>query len=391
MSIYEDSLKLHETFKGKLRTEPKMDVANLRDLSLVYSPGVAEPSRRIAADRKKSFLYTGRGNRVAVISDGTAVLGLGDIGPEAAMPVMEGKALLFRTLGGVDADPICLDVADPEEFIRTVKALAPSFGAVNLEDIASPECFYIEKRLKEELDIPVFHDDQHGTAVCVLAGLINAHKILGRDLSRSGIVINGAGAAGTAIARLLLAYGAENIVMVDREGIINRDENHTMLHGGHKEIAGLTNSRRLSGGLDDALEGADVFIGVSRAGLLKPELVKRMSTDPVIFAMANPEPEIDPEEAEKAGAGIVATGRADYPNMVNNILAFPGIIKGALRSGAPRITEEMKLVASLAIANSVPVAELRRDCIFPDPLDRKVACSVARAVMKQAKPDKGGK
>ena len=385
MNVYERSLALHRQLRGKLTVTAKMAVANQNDLSLLYSPGVAEPCRRIAEAEQEVYDYTGKGNLVAVITDGSAVLGLGNIGPAAALPVMEGKALLFKSLANVDAVPICLATQDTEEIIRTVTYLAPSFGAVNLEDIASPRCFEIEARLKAALDIPVFHDDQHGTAVVVLAGLINAHKVVGKDLTESKIVINGAGAAGIAIAKLLLSYGAKNIVMVDKEGILNQNQPQTMLNQGHNEIARLTNPAGLSGNLAHALTASDVFIGVSRPRLVTAEMVRGMNDQAIIFAMANPEPEIMPDEAKAGGAAIVGTGRADFPNMINNVAAFPGIIKGALSVRASDINESMLLAASIAIANYVCHGSLNPEYVFPNPLSARLSCVVAKAVAEAAR------
>lgn len=385
MDVYERSLALHKQMRGKLTVTAKMTVVNKEDLSLLYSPGVAEPCRRIASNTNEVYDYTAKGNLVAIVSDGSAVLGLGNIGPHAAIPVMEGKALLFKNLGNVDAIPLCLATQDTEEIIKTVKYLAPSFGAINLEDIASPRCFEIETRLKQELDIPVFHDDQHGTAVCVLAGLINAHKVVGKDLTESRLVINGAGAAGIAIAKLLLAYGATNIVMVDKEGILHRDQPQTLLNHGHEQIAQLTNRAGLSGNLAAALTGADVFVGVSRPRLLTKEMVATMNQQAIVFAMANPEPEIFPAEAKAGGAAVVGTGRADLPNMINNVAAFPGILKGALAVNARDINESMCLAAAIAIANSVSASELAPDFVFPEPLNTKLPCLVARAVADAAR------
>lgn len=385
MDIYQRSLALHKQMKGKLSITSKIEVTTQQDLGLVYSPGVAEPCRRIAENRQEVYEYTGKGNMVAVVSDGSAVLGLGNIGPEAALPVMEGKAVLFKNLAGIDAFPLCLATQDTEEIIRTVRYLAPSFGAVNLEDIAAPRCFEIETRLKQELDIPVFHDDQHGTAVCVLAGLINAHKVAGKDLTESKIVINGAGAAGIAIAKLLLAYGANNIILVDRNGILNPNQPGSLLNESHRQIALLTNRALISGNLADAMQKSDVFVGVSRPGLVTAEMVAGMKEKAIVFAMANPTPEIFPEDAKAGGALVIGTGRSDYPNMINNIVAFPGILKGALAVRASDITSDMCLAAAIAIANSVTAEELSPAHVFPHPLNKKVACCVARAVMDAAR------
>jgi malate dehydrogenase (oxaloacetate-decarboxylating) len=385
MDIYEKSLALHKQLRGKIAITSKMSVTNKNDLALAYSPGVAEPCRHIAKNEEDVYDYTSKGNMVAVVSDGSAVLGLGNIGPMAAIPVMEGKAILFKNLANVDAIPICLDTQDTEEIIKTVKYLAPTFGAINLEDIAAPRCFEIERRLKEELDIPVFHDDQHGTAICVLAGLINAHKVVNKDLTESHIVINGAGAAGIAIGKLLLAYGAKQIVMVDKEGIINQKDPQTLLNDGHKEIAKVTNPEQKSGNLADAFIDADVFVGVSRPGLVTKEMVTTMNQDAILFAMANPEPEIFPDEAKQGGAAVVGTGRSDFPNMINNVVAFPGMLKGALSVRASDINQNMYLAAAIAIANSVNANELTADHVFPEPLNPKTACIVAKAVAQAAR------
>lgn len=385
MDIYEKSLALHKKMGGKLAVASKMIVADKDDLALAYSPGVAEPCRRIAANEQDVYDYTSKGNFVAVLSDGSAVLGLGNIGPKAAIPVMEGKAILFKILADVDAIPICLATQDTEEIIKTVKYIAPTFGAINLEDIAAPRCFEIESRLKQELDIPVFHDDQHGTAICVLAGLINAHKVVEKDLTESEIVINGTGAAGIAIAKLLLAYGSKNITMVDKEGIINQNQQKTLLNQGHIEIAKVTNCSGKAGNLATALSNADVFVGVSKPGLVTAEMVSTMNKNSIVFAMANPEPEIFPDEAKKGGAAIVGTGRSDFPNMINNVAAFPGIIKGALTARASDINQSMCLAAAIAIANSVSADELATDRVFPEPLNTKIADRVAKAVAEAAR------
>lgn len=385
-TLYEEqSLKMHKLARGKLAVSSKVPVNNLEDLSLAYSPGVAGPCRSIAANEEDVYLYTGKGNAVAVVTDGSAVLGLGNIGPKAALPVMEGKAILFKTLAGIDAYPICLDTQDTDEIIKAVKWIAPGFGAINLEDIASPRCFEIEARLKQELDIPVFHDDQHGTAICVLSGLINAHKVLNKDLSHSKIVINGAGAAGIAIGKLLRAYGVQELILADRNGILNPDDPASLLHDAHREIAQLSNPKRLSGTLADAMVGADAFVGVSRPGMVTREMVQTMNHQAIVFAMANPDPEIYPDEAKAGGAAIVGTGRSDFPNMINNVLVFPGIMKGALAARARMINEPMKLAAAIALASSIPVDDLCAERIFPFPLDGRISCVIARAVMQAAK------
>ncbi len=385
MDVFERSLELHQKTKGKLGVVSKVPLRNQEDLSLIYTPGVAEPCKVIADNEDMVYEYTSKGNMIAVISDGSAVLGLGNIGPKAAIPVMEGKAVLFKELGGVDAIPLVLDTQDTEELIKTIKYLSPMLGGINLEDISAPRCFEIERRLKEELDIPVFHDDQHGTAITVLAGLINAHKVLEKDLSESKVVINGAGAAGIAIGKLLLAYGVKNVVMVDIEGIINRNIPVTMKNSAHEEMSKITNHNLEEGTLKDALKDADAFIGVSRGNLVTSDMVRGMKKDSIIFAMANPVPEIMPDEAKAGGAAIIGTGRPDFPNMVNNILVFPGLMKGALSVRAKEINETMYLAAAVALANAVPVSELNAEKIFPAPLDKKVPCIVSKAVSEAAK------
>ena len=377
------SLEMHETHRGKIAVAPKVKVANRDDLSTAYTPGVAEPCRRIAANKADVYRYTAKGNLVAVVSDGTAVLGLGDIGPEAAMPVMEGKALLFKEFADVDAVPICLDTKDVDEIVRTVKYLAPTFGGINLEDISAPRCFEIEKRLKEELDIPVFHDDQHGTAIVVSAGLLNALKLVGKKMEDVNIVINGAGSAGISIARLLMQFGAGNIVLVDKNGAVSVDED--WLNPAQRAMAEVTNKHNERGPLSEIIRGKDVFIGVSAPKVVTAEMVSTMATDAIVFAMANPTPEIMPEEAAKGGARVIATGRSDYPNQINNVLVFPGIFRGALDAQATDITEEMKLAAARAIAAIVTDEELREDYIIPGAFDKRVAPAVANAVMQCAK------
>ena len=377
------ALEMHEQNRGKIAVAPKVRVTNRDDLSTAYTPGVAEPCRRIAADKQEVYRYTAKGNLVAVVSDGTAVLGLGDIGPEAAMPVMEGKALLFKEFADVDAFPICLDTKDVEEIIRTVKFLAPTFGGVNLEDISAPRCFEIEKRLKEELDIPVFHDDQHGTAIVVCAGLLNALKLVGKQMADVNIVINGAGSAGISIAKLLMRFGAGNIVLVDRQGAVSVDE--SWLNPAQRAMAEVTNQQNERGPLTEIIKGKDVFIGVSAPKVVTAEMVSTMAANAIVFAMANPTPEIMPEEAAKGGARVIATGRSDYPNQINNVLVFPGIFRGALDARATDITEEMKLAAARAIAAIVTDEELREDYIIPGAFDKRVAPAVAQAVMDCAK------
>ena len=384
MSVYEKSLELHEKNMGKIEVVSKVKVTNREELSLAYSPGVAEPCKKIAKNQEDVYKYTSKGNMVAVVTDGSAVLGLGNIGAKAALPVMEGKAVLFKEFAGVDAFPICLDTQDTEEIIKTVKLIAPGFGGINLEDISAPRCIEIEKRLKEELDIPVFHDDQHGTAIVVTAGLINAYKFLKKDIKNAKVVINGAGAAGSSICKLVNDLGVKEIIMVDKEGILNK-KYIDKYDFSHKELALLTNPENIEGNLSDAVTEADIFIGVSAPNILTQEMIKKMGKDPVIFAMANPEPEIMPELAIEAGARIVGTGRSDYPNQVNNVLAFPGLFKGALRAKSKKITEEMKMAAAVAIADLLDENELREDYIIPDAFDKRVAEAVASAVEKIAK------
>ena len=383
MSVFDESLKLHEKNKGKIEVISKVKVENMEDLSLAYSPGVAEPCKRIAENKENVYKYTSKGNMIAVVTDGSAVLGLGNIGPEAALPVMEGKAILFKEFAGVDAFPICLDTQDTEEIIRTVKLLAPGLGGINLEDISAPRCIEIESRLKKELDIPVFHDDQHGTAIVVTAGLINAYRFLGKNLKDARVVVNGAGAAGSSICKMIKELGVSDIIAVDKTGILNRDDikDYNELH---KELAEITNINNKKGTLSDALEGSDIFIGVSAGNILKKDMVKKMNKDAVIFAMANPVPEIMPEDALEAGAVIVGTGRSDYPNQINNVLAFPGLFKGALEAKSKKITEDMKIEAAKAIAYILNDDDLRKDYIIPDVFDKRVVESVAEAVKKVA-------
>ena len=377
------ALEMHETHRGKIAVAPKVKVENRNDLSTAYTPGVAEPCRRIAVNKAEVYRYTAKGNLVAVVSDGTAVLGLGDIGPEAAMPVMEGKALLFKEFADVDAFPICLATRDTEEIIRTVKFLAPTFGGINLEDISAPRCFEIEKRLREELDIPVFHDDQHGTAIVVSAGLLNALKLVGKKMEDVNIVINGAGSAGISIAKLLMQFGAGNIVLVDRQGAVSVEED--WLNPAQRQMAEVTNKYHERGPLSEVIRGKDVFIGVSAPKVVTAEMVATMAADAIVFAMANPTPEIMPEEAARGGARVIATGRSDYPNQINNVLVFPGIFRGALDAQATDITEEMKLTAARAIAAIVTDEELKEDYIIPGAFDKRVAPAVANAVMECAR------
>lgn len=379
MNINEKALKLHEEWQGKLETVSKAPVRSREELSYAYTPGVAEPCKVIAQNQEAAYTYTMKANTVAVISDGSAVLGLGNIGPYAAMPVMEGKAVLFKEFGGVNAVPICLDTQDTEELIRTITLLAPGFGGINLEDISAPRCFEIEERLKAQLDIPVFHDDQHGTAIVVLAGVINALKLTGKDMEKCKVVVNGAGSAGVAITKLLLTYGFRNVILCDKVGILSK---HTPdLNWMQEKMTEITNPESLTGSLADALKGADLFVGVSAPGIVTEEMVASMNSDAVLFAMANPVPEIMPDLAKKAGARIIGTGRSDFPNQINNVVAFPGIFKGALEGRARNITEEMKLAAAKAIASLVPDSELSDDNIMPEPFDPQVAQVVAQAVM----------
>ena len=378
MTINEKALKLHETWNGKLETVSKTSVRSREDLSLAYTPGVAEPCRAIAENRDAAYTYTWKANTVAVVSDGSAVLGLGNIGPCAAMPVMEGKAVLFKEFGGVNAVPICLDTQDTEEIIRAVTWLAPGFGGINLEDIAAPRCFEIEERLKQTLDIPVFHDDQHGTAIVVLAGIINALKIVKKQARDCKVVINGAGSAGVAVTKLLLTYGFSNVIMCDKSGILSKTSEG--LNWMQKNMVEITNPHQETGCLADAMRDADIFVGVSAPNIVTADMVKTMNTDAILFAMANPVPEIMPDIAKAAGARIVGTGRSDFPNQINNVVAFPGIFKGALEGRAKQITEEMKLAAAAAIASLVPEEKLSEDYIMPEAFDPSVAEVVARAV-----------
>ena len=378
MSNSETALKMHAQWNGKLETTAKAHVNSREDLAIAYTPGVAEPCKVIAEDPEAAYTYTMKANTVAVVSDGSAVLGLGNIGALAAMPVMEGKAVLFKEFGGVNAVPICLDTQDTEEIIRTVVNIAPAFGGINLEDISAPRCFEIEARLKELLDIPVFHDDQHGTAIVVLAGIINALKVTGKKKEDCRIVVNGAGSAGVAITKLLLTYGFLHITMCDINGIISKASEG--LNWMQKEMAEVTNLEGKTGTLADALRGADIFVGVSAPGIVTQEMVASMNTDAILFAMANPVPEIMPDLARAAGAKVVGTGRSDFPNQVNNVVAFPGIFKGALEGRASQITEEMKLAAAEAIAGLVPDGELSETNILPEAFDPRVAETVSRAI-----------
>lgn len=383
MSIREEALRLHERNRGKLRVESKVPVRDAHDLSLAYTPGVAEPCKEIQADPEKIYDYTSKGNLVAVVTDGTAVLGLGDIGPGAGMPVMEGKAVLFKAFAGVDAFPICLATKDVAKIVEAVKLLEPTFGGINLEDISAPACFEVESRLKKEVSIPVFHDDQHGTAIVTCAALINALKIVSRKPEDIKVVVSGAGAAGIAVTKLLLKLGVADVTLCDTKGAIYAGRKEGM-NPYKEEIAQVTNKRCITGGLEEALAGADVFIGLSRAGLVSKEMVKSMAPDPVIFAMANPVPEIMPDEAREAGAKVVATGRSDFPNQINNVLAFPGVFRGALDVRARDINEEMKLAAVYAISDLISDEEVSPDYIIPRPFDPRVAPAVAAAVAKAA-------
>jgi malate dehydrogenase (oxaloacetate-decarboxylating) len=382
-ALREEALKMHKDNQGKLGVYSKVIVRDSKDLSLAYSPGVAEPCLDIYEDESKVYDYTMKGNLVAVVTDGTAVLGLGNIGPKAAMPVMEGKALLLKSFADVCAFPICIDTTDPDKIIEVVKLLAPTFGGVNLEDISAPQCFEIEERLRKECDIPVFHDDQHGTAIVTAAGLINALKLADKNIEDIRIVVNGAGAAGVAVVKLLLQMGVKDVILCDTKGIIHEGRSVGM-NQFKKEMASITNREQKQGILADALVGADVFIGVSAAGAVTKEMVISMNDDPIIFAMANPVPEIMPEEAKEAGALVVGTGRSDFPNQVNNVLAFPGIFRGALDVQAKEINEEMKLAAVHAIANLISDNDLHAENVIPNPFDKRVAVNVASAVAKAA-------
>ena len=378
MTTNEKALMMHEQWKGKIETVSKAPVKSREDLAIAYTPGVAEPCKVIAKDPEAAYKYTMKSNTIAVVSDGSAVLGLGNIGPHAAMPVMEGKAVLFKEFGGVNAVPICLDTQDTEEIIKAVTWLAPSYGGINLEDISAPRCFEIEERLKATLNIPVFHDDQHGTAIVVLAGIINSLKVVNKKKEDCRVVVNGAGSAGVAISKLLLSYGFPNVTMCDTVGIISK--NRTGLNWMKQQMAEVTNLEGKDGTLADAMKGADIFVGVSAPGVVTAEMVQSMNRDAIIFALSNPVPEIMPDIAKAAGAKVVGTGRSDFPNQVNNVVAFPGIFKGALEGRAPQITEEMKLAAALAIASLVPENELSEDNVMPEAFNPKVADLVAEAV-----------
>lgn len=383
-TVYEKSLELHEKNCGKVEIRSKVNVTNKEELSLAYSPGVAGPCLAIKEKEDDIYKYTSKGKMVAVVTDGSAVLGLGNIGAKAALPVMEGKAILFKEFGGVDAFPICLDTQDTEEIIKAVKLIAPGFGGINLEDISAPRCVEIETRLKEELDIPVFHDDQHGTAIVVVAALINSFKIVGKSFETAKFIVSGAGAAGSSIIKLLIKMGAKDIVVNDIDGLINKDDikNYNFLK---REIAEITNPENIKGGLKEGVKDRDVFIGVSAPNILTIDMVKSMNKDAIVFAMANPTPEIMPEDAKKAGARIVGTGRSDYPNQVNNVLAFPGIFKGALEVKAKKITDEMKIAAAIGIAKLIDEKELNEENVIPNPFNPKVVDVVAEEVKKIAK------
>ncbi len=382
MNIYDESLKFHEEKRGKLEIVSRVEINSSKDLSLAYTPGVAQPCLEIQSNPDMAYVYTRKWNTIAVVSDGTAVLGLGDIGPLAALPVMEGKAILFKTFADVDAFPIVLNTNDPDEIVETIVRISPTLGGVNLEDISAPRCFEIEKKLKERLDIPVFHDDQHGTAIVTLAGLLNALKITGKKLSDLRVVINGAGAAGNSIARLLISSGVKDVIVCDRKGAIHRGMDTK--DAAKIELSNITNPRNVKGSLSEVVNGADVFVGVSAPNMLTQDMVKTMNKDSIIFAMANPTPEIFPEDAKAAGARVVGTGRSDFPNQVNNVLAFPGIFRGALDVRAREINEEMKVAAAYAIANSVSEDMLCEDYIIPKSFDRDVQKKVAEAVKEAA-------
>lgn len=382
MDLNQKSLQMHEQWKGKLEIKSKASVKNSEDLAIAYTPGVAEPCKKIHIDKNEVYRYTIKGNTIAVVTDGTAVLGLGDIGPEAALPVMEGKAVLFKEFADINAVPICLNTKDTDLIVQTVKLISPAFGGINLEDISAPRCFEIEQRLKDELDIPVFHDDQHGTAIVVLAGIINSLKLVKKDKTQVKIVINGAGSAGIAICKLLLNYGFTNIILCDRMGVIHKNSEWT--NWAQKELAKVTNLSQIKGDLKDAIIKADIFVGVSAPNILTEQMVKSMNKDPIIFAMANPIPEILPDIAKKAGAKIVGTGRSDYPNQVNNVLVFPGIFKGAIEARTNQITEQMKIAAAEALASIISDTELNEDNILPKAFKEGVADKIAEAVKKVA-------
>ena len=382
MDIKIEALKLHEKWKGKIEVSSKVPVNSIYDLSTAYTPGVAEPCKKIAQNKDDVYKYTAKGNMVAIVTDGSAVLGLGDIGPEAALPVMEGKAVLFKQFAGVDAFPICVSSKNVEDIIQTVKMIEPVFGGINLEDISSPRCVEIERRLKKELNIPVFHDDQHGTAIVVIAALMNALKIVNKEFSQITVAVSGAGSAGSAIIKMLIAVGVKNIFAYDREGILNSDEKYS--NWVHQEIAEVTNNEKRKGSLADAMKGADVFIGVSVKGIVTEEMVKSMADNAIVLPMANPDPEIMPNLAKNAGARIIGTGRSDFPNQINNVLAFPGIFRGALDAKASDINEEMKIAAAKALAELVSEQELNENYIIVSPFDSRVGNAVSKAVYKAA-------
>ncbi|OQY10541.1 MAG: NAD-dependent malic enzyme [Fusobacteriia bacterium 4572_132] len=382
MDLREKALKMHEEKRGKLEIKSKFKVETAEDLSLLYTPGVAEPCKEIAKEKENVYKYTTKGNTVAIVTDGTAVLGLGDIGPEASLPVMEGKAILFKEFANVDALPICLDTKNVDEIVRTVRLLQPTLGGVNLEDIAAPRCFEIERRLKEELDIPVFHDDQHGTGIVVLAGILNALKLVKKDIKDVKVVVNGGGAAGTSITKHIMNAGAKNVIVCDMNGAIVENDAKTFVSSHHEELSKETNPNKERGNLAEVMKNADVFVGVSKGGLVNEEMIKSMNKDSIVFAMANPVPEIMPELAKKAGARVVGSGRSDFPNQINNLLAFPGIFRGALDARAKDITEEMKLAASYAIAGIIDEKDLREDYVMPSPFNKEIALKVAEAVRK---------
>ena len=384
MDYNKASLDMHEKHRGKIEVISKVDVKTRDDLSTAYTPGVAEPCLAIARNNEEAYRYTAKGNLVAVVTDGTAVLGLGDIGPQAAMPVMEGKAILFKNFGNVDAFPICLDTKDPDEIVETVVRLAPTFGGINLEDISAPRCFEIEAKLKEKLNIPVFHDDQHGTAIVVLAAIIGGLRIKNTTPAENRVVISGCGSAGIAIAKLMLAYGFNNVTICDSRGIVTKENANNPVK---KEIAGLTNPDGLSGSLADALVGADIFIGVSAPNIVDEQMIRSMNDDPMIFALSNPTPEVMPDVAKAAGARIIGTGRSDFPNQINNVLVFPGIFRGALDARAPQITEGMKMAAAKGLASLIADDELKPEYIIPDAFDPRAMRAVADAVMAEAQKE----
>ena len=384
MSLRDDALKLHKDNKGKLNVQSKVPVTDKASLSLAYTPGVAEPCKEIHKNIDDVYEYTSKGNMVAVVSDGTAVLGLGDIGPYAALPVMEGKAVLFKEFGGVDAFPICVNTKDPDEIVNLVCMIEPAFGGINLEDISAPRCFEIENKLKEKLNIPIFHDDQHGTAIIVLAGLKNALRLTGKKMEDLVVVINGVGAAGVAIAKIILNIGVKDMLLVDSKGIIYKGRKDGM-NWAKEEMAEATNKDLRTGGLAEAMKEADVFIGVSQANIVTEEMVKTMNKDAIIFAMANPVPEIDPDLAKKAGARVVGTGRSDYPNQINNVLAFPGVFRGTFDVRAKEINEAMKIAAANALAELIADDELKEDYIIPNPFDKRVRPAIAEAVAEAAR------